>query len=66
MIISVETHSFKEAAVNLARNPLGIIALFLFFIYSIACLTFSFAKNLPESVIIYFVIFILIYPFIVK
>jgi hypothetical protein len=61
----IENPSFKNAAISLARNPLGIIALFLFFIYSVACLTFRFSNNLPEYVIQYFVYFILIYPFIV-
>ncbi len=55
---------FKETAVKLSRNPLGIIALFLVLIYGIACLTFSVAKNFPESINICFAIFILVYPLI--
>lgn len=56
---------FNDDAMKLSRNPLGIIALFLVLIYSIASLTFLFAKNLSDSLIPFFVIFILIYPIIV-
>lgn len=56
---------FQDSATKLAGNPLGIIALFLVLIYSIASLTFMFAKNLPQSLIPYFVIFILTYPVVV-
>ena len=56
---------FSDDAIKLSRNPLGILALFLVLIYSIASLTFLFAKNLPDSLIVYFVIFILIYPLII-
>jgi len=55
--------SFAEVAVKLARNPLGVIALFVMLIYGIACFTFTSGKNLPPQMIPCFVIFILVYPF---
>jgi len=57
--------NFGNTAQKLARNPLGIIALFLVLIYGIACLTFGLSKNLPESAPMFFVIFIIVYPLIV-
>lgn len=57
--------NINKVATKLAKNPLGIIALFLVLIYSIACLTFSFSNNIDKSLIQYFVGFILVYPLIV-
>jgi len=57
--------NFGQVAHKLARNPLGIIALFIVLIYGIACLTLGFSRNLPQNVILYFVLFITVYPFIV-
>jgi uncharacterized membrane protein YeiB len=50
---------------KLARNPLGIIALFIVLIYGIACLTFGLNRSLPEKSIWFFIVFILGYPLIV-
>jgi hypothetical protein len=41
--------TFSDIAIKLSRNPLGIIALFLVLIYSIACLTFYNIQHLTES-----------------
>lgn len=57
--------AFGNVAQKLARNPLGIIALFIVLIYGIACLTFSLAKNLPAQIIYFFAFFIIFYPLIV-
>ena len=57
--------NFIHAATKLARNPLGIIALFIVLIYGIANLTFAYGKNLPEGASWVFVSFIIVYPFIV-
>lgn len=57
--------SFGEIAIKLARNPLGILALFLVLIYTIACFTFAFSRNLPPQMVPYFVVFILVFPLIV-
>jgi len=56
---------FGEITSKLARNPLSIIALFIFLIYGIACLTFSYNKNLSQGIIWVFVAFIILYPIIV-
>ncbi len=57
--------NFSFVAAKLARNPLGIIALFIVLIYGIVCATFAFGKNLPSGSIGFFIAFILIYPLIV-
>ena len=56
---------FSEIAQKLSRNPLGIVALFVVLIYGIACLTFSFGNNLPPKAIEWFILFVILYPFIV-
>jgi len=61
----LNTKNFGGIAQKLARNPLGIIALFIVLIYGIACLTFGFSKNLPASWIWCFILFIAGYPLIV-
>ncbi len=54
------------AAEKLSRNPLGIIALLLVFIYAIAGLCFSFGLNkIPPGPLWAFVIFIVGFPLIV-
>jgi hypothetical protein len=58
-------NSFGTTASKLARNPLGIIALFIVLIYGIACLTFGFSHNLPEKSAWIFISFIIIYPLVV-
>ena len=60
-----DLNDFGNIAQKLARNPLGIIALFVVLIYGIACLTFSFAKNIPVELISWCIIFIIVYPLIV-
>lgn len=55
------TQNFTKSAKDLAKNPLGIIALFIVLVYSFACLLFGFSaeKLIHEEKmpIIYFVIF---------
>jgi len=58
-------NDFGETANKLSRNPLGIIALFIALIYGVACLTFSFSKNIPENMVSWVIGFIIVYPFIV-
>src|ERR1700752_2731909 len=65
MAMSDQTKSFGETAKSLARNPLGIIALFIVLVYGFAALvtaftgSFSIAERLP---LIYFLV---IFPIIV-
>ena len=54
--------SFGNAAYKLSRNPLGIFALFLVFIYFIACGTFAIIKNLPIFLIWCYILFIILFP----
>lgn len=56
---------FGGIASKLARNPLGIIALFIVLIYGIACLTLGLDSNLPKKAIWCFIAFIIGYPLIV-
>jgi hypothetical protein len=43
------TKSFGETAKSLARNPLGIIALFIVLVYGLASLVTAFAGRLPPQ-----------------
>jgi len=44
-----QTKSFGDTAVSLARNPLGIIALFIVLVYGLASLVMLFAKDLQPA-----------------
>jgi hypothetical protein len=61
----ISMNGFGDTAQKLSRNPLGIIALFIVLIYGIACLTFSFSKNIPVDFLRWFCWFIIVYPLIV-
>lgn len=54
-----------EAAKNLAKNPLGIIALFIVMIYSFAALTLGATSHLTEDERLPLVWFLVIFPVIV-
>src|ERR1043166_6242403 len=44
-----QTKSFGDTAVSLARNPLGIIALFIVLVYGLASLVILFSKDLQPA-----------------
>jgi tetratricopeptide (TPR) repeat protein len=52
--------SFSQTSVKLARNPLGIIALFIFLVYAIAGIVFSSTAQGPERTIL--VLFLVLFP----
>ena len=57
--MSDQTRSFGDTAKSLARNPLGIIALFIVMVYGFASLVTAFASSLTEAErlpLIYFLI----------
>jgi CheY-like chemotaxis protein/cytochrome c oxidase subunit IV len=60
-----QVKDFGEIARGLARNPLGIIALFIILVYGFACLFTAFAKSLTDSERIPLVYFIVIFPVLV-
>jgi hypothetical protein len=56
---------FAKATKDLARNPLGIIALFIVLVYAMACLVVAFGTNLDPSQKTPLVWFLVIFPLIV-
>jgi CheY-like chemotaxis protein len=57
--MSNEVKSFGEVAIRLARNPLGIIALFIVLVYGFACLVTAFTGSLnveEKRALIYFLV----------
>jgi len=62
----MELKSFTDAAKSLARNPLGIIALFIVLVYAMAALLFGFtAQSLSESERLVVLLFIVLFPVLV-
>lgn len=59
-------NTFTDAAKSLARNPLGIIALFLVLVYAMAVLLFGFtAQSLSENERLVVLLFIVLFPVLV-
>lgn len=57
--------SFGATAKGLARNPLGIIALFIVLVYGFACLVTAFSCSMPPSERIPLVYFVVVFPILV-
>jgi len=57
--------SFGEISKSLARNPLGIIALFIVLVYGFASLVAAFANSLTLAERLPLIYFLVIFPFIV-
>ncbi len=57
--------NFGQVAKALARNPLGIIALFIVMVYGFAALTLSFSGEIESSERIILVLFMVIFPVLV-
>lgn len=58
--------AFGKTAIGLARNPLGIIALFIVLIYGLACLLMVFTQSsLPEAERLPIVYFLVVFPVLV-
>jgi CheY-like chemotaxis protein len=60
-----ETKSFGETAKSLARNPLGIIALFIVMIYGFASLVTAFAGSFTEAERLPLIYFLIGFPVLV-
>ena len=56
---------FGKTAISLARNPLGIIALFIVLVYGLACIVLISASSLPSNERIPIVYFLVIFPVLV-
>ena len=57
--------SFGQAAKGLARNPLGIIALFIVLVYGLAALVTAFASSLTAAERLPLIWFLVIFPVLV-
>jgi hypothetical protein len=60
-----ELNTFSGAAKGLARNPLGIIALFIVLIYGFAALTLGINRSLDSTARMPLIWFMVVFPFIV-
>jgi CheY-like chemotaxis protein len=56
------TNSFAQTATGLARNPLGIIALFIVLVYGLAALVTAFAGSLTAAEREPLILFLVIFP----
>ena len=63
MAESVET--FGKVAKSLARNPLGILALFLVLVYGLAALVTAFASSFTASERVPLIYFMVVFPVLV-
>lgn len=63
--MSDETRNFGDIAQKLARNPLGIIALFIVLVYGIAALVTAFSGSMPPDERIPLVYFLVAFPILV-
>jgi CheY-like chemotaxis protein len=60
-----QVKEFGEVAKGLARNPLGIIALFIVLVYGFACLVTAFSKSLSQAELTPLVYFLVVFPVLV-
>lgn len=60
-----DTTEFGNAAQRMARNPLGIIALFIVLVYGLAALVTTFASSLSPSERLPLVYFLVVFPVLV-
>lgn len=63
--MSNQIQSFGETARGLARNPLGIIALFIVLVYGFASLVTVFAGSFTDAEILPLIYFLVIFPILV-
>ncbi len=63
--MSNDTKSFGEAATSLARNPLGIIALFIVLVYGLASLVTAFSGSLTSAERLPLIYFLIAFPVLV-
>jgi hypothetical protein len=63
--MSYETKNFGETAKSLARNPLGIIALFIVLVYGFASLITAFAGVLSPAERLPLIYFLIGFPILV-
>lgn len=56
---------FAQVAKGLARNPLGIIALFIVLVYGLACLVTAFTRSLTQGERIPLIYFLVVFPILV-
>jgi len=63
--LSDQTKSFGETAKSLARNPLGIIALFIVLVYGFASLVTAFAGSFTAGERLPLIYFLIIFPVLV-
>jgi CheY-like chemotaxis protein len=60
-----EVQDFGNAATSLARNPLGIIALFIVLVYGLAAMVAAFASSLTAQERVPLIYFLVIFPVLV-
>jgi len=60
-----QRRNFFEAAKGLSRNPLGIIALFIVLVYSLASLVTAFAGNFTSAERLHLIYFLIVFPVLV-
>jgi CheY-like chemotaxis protein len=60
-----QVRDFGEVAKGLARNPLGIIALFIVLVYGFACLVTVFSKSLVQEERTPLIYFLVVFPVLV-
>jgi CheY-like chemotaxis protein len=63
--MSDDTKNFGETAKSLARNPLGIIALFIVLVYGFASLVTAFAGSLTSAERLPLIYFLIVFPILV-
>jgi CheY-like chemotaxis protein len=64
-LLSNEVKNFGETAKSLARNPLGIIALFIVMVYGFACLVAAFSSSFTAQEKTPLVWFLVVFPVLV-
>jgi CheY-like chemotaxis protein len=64
-VLADETKNFGDVAQKLARNPLGIIALFIVLVYGIAALVTAFSGELSTDERIPLIYFLVVFPVLV-
>jgi cytochrome c oxidase subunit IV len=60
-----QVEGFGKVAAGLARNPLGIIALFIVLVYGFACLVTAFAGSFSEVERLPLIYFLVTFPILV-
>jgi hypothetical protein len=63
--VSDQTRSFGETAKSLARNPLGITALFIVLVYGFASLVTAFAASFTAAERLPLIYFLIVFPVLV-